>query len=100
LHAILMRHLPIRLRAAHDAAFALPEVERATDLLPELVGLIGQFLSENSRPSDYVSIHALPKPKPQWWQEEEGESAEEKDEADDSASAVASAPSPPPPDKA
>jgi len=41
------------------AAFALPEVERATELLPEIVGLVGQFLSANSRPDKYVSIHAL-----------------------------------------
>jgi hypothetical protein len=43
------------------AGFALPEVERATDLLPELVGLIGEFLSIDSHLAEYVSIHALPK---------------------------------------
>jgi hypothetical protein len=42
-------------------AFALPELERATGLLPELVGIIGEFLSADSRPAEYVSIHALPK---------------------------------------
>jgi hypothetical protein len=43
------------------AVFALPEVERTTDLLPELVGIVGEFLSIDAKPSDYVSIHALPK---------------------------------------
>jgi hypothetical protein len=47
------------LGAAH-AVFALPEVERATDLLPELVGLVGEFLAPLHQ-SGYVSIHALPK---------------------------------------
>jgi hypothetical protein len=49
-----------QLDAVH-AVFALPEVERAADLPPELVGLIGAFLSANAKPADYVSIHALPK---------------------------------------
>jgi hypothetical protein len=43
------------------AVFVLPEVERLTDLLPELVGIIGEFLSECTNPAEYVSIHALPK---------------------------------------
>jgi hypothetical protein len=40
------------------ATFALPDVERATDLLPEIVALIGQFLAADSQPSEYISIHA------------------------------------------
>jgi hypothetical protein len=42
--------------------FALPEVERTTDLLPELVGLIGNFFSPGDESALYVSIYALPKP--------------------------------------
>ena len=48
------------LDAVH-AVFALPEVERTTDLLPELIGIVGEFLSIDTIPSRYVSIHALPK---------------------------------------
>jgi hypothetical protein len=47
------------LDAVH-AVFALPEVERTTDLPPELIGLIGEFLSADANPADYVSIYALP----------------------------------------
>ena len=99
-----------QLDAVH-AVFALPEVKRATDLLPELVGIIEEFLSPHFYASEYVSIHAQPKPKHQWWQEVEGERAEEeneegneeeeKDDAAGSASAAsASAPAPPSPDEA
>jgi hypothetical protein len=48
------------LDAVH-AVFALPEVERTTDLLPELVGIVGEFLSTDAKPAEYVSIYALPK---------------------------------------
>jgi hypothetical protein len=51
-----------RLVDAVHTVFALPEVERTTDLLPELIGLIGEFLSIDANPAEYVSIHALPKP--------------------------------------
>jgi len=47
-----------RLDAVH-AVFALPEVERTTDLLPEIIGIVGAFLSANAKPAEYVSIHAL-----------------------------------------
>jgi hypothetical protein len=40
------------------ATFALPDVERATDLLPELVDIVGQFLSADMKPGQYTSIHA------------------------------------------
>ena len=39
-------------------AFALPEVERATDLLPELIDIVGQFLSAEMKPGQDTSIHA------------------------------------------
>jgi hypothetical protein len=41
-----------------QASWARWEVERATDLLPELVGIIGGFLSDAVEPASYVSIYA------------------------------------------
>jgi hypothetical protein len=57
------------------AAFALPEVERATELLPELVGLIGEFLSADSHLTKYVSIHALPNATQQGQQQQQQQSS-------------------------
>jgi hypothetical protein len=46
------------------ATFALPDVERATDLLPGIVALIGQFLGADCQPSEYGSVHAQPNGNP------------------------------------
>jgi hypothetical protein len=39
------------------STFALPDVERVTDLLPELIDIVGQFLSADMKPGQYTSIH-------------------------------------------
>jgi hypothetical protein len=41
-----------------QASWARWEVERATDLLPELVGIVGAFLSDAVEPASYVSLYA------------------------------------------
>jgi putative hemolysin len=54
-------HAAQNLLDAVHAVFALPKVERTTDLLPELVGIVGEFLSTATKAKEYVSIHALPR---------------------------------------
>jgi hypothetical protein len=77
------------------AAFALPEVEYITDLLPELVGIIGEFLSTDSRPAEYVSIHALPKAAHQQQQQQQLQQQQQSSApvAAHSSSSISSAPS-------
>jgi hypothetical protein len=47
-----------RITAELQASCARWEVERTTDLLPELVGLVGAFLSDAVEPASYVSLYA------------------------------------------
>jgi hypothetical protein len=92
-------HMEDQLDAVH-AVFALPEVERATGLLPELVGLIGSFLTERYSPVAYRSIYAHTAKALELHLPHASSSEEEDATVGSGSAAAAPAPSLSPPDKA